>query len=64
MPLIRVSMFPGRTEEQKRELVAELTEAFLRTCGGKREGVWVVIDEVPREHWAVGGRLSSEPRDS
>lgn len=58
MPLIRVSMFPGRTQEQKRALVEEMTETFLRTCGGNRDGVWVVIEEVPREHWGVGGRLS------
>lgn len=64
MPLIRVDMFPGRTSAQKKELVAELTDAFLRTCGGKREGVWVLINEVPREQWAEGGRLRSEPDDS
>jgi 4-oxalocrotonate tautomerase len=57
MPLIRVAMFPGRTAEQKQALVEEMTEAFLRTCGGSREGVWVIIDEVPREHWAIGGEL-------
>lgn len=61
MPVIRVDMFPGRTSEQKKELVSELTDAFLRTCGGNREGLWVLINEVPREHWAVGGKLRSEP---
>jgi 4-oxalocrotonate tautomerase len=64
MPLIRVEMFPGRTAEQRRVLVAELTEAFVRTCGGDREGVWVIIDEVPRDRWAVGGQLRSEATGS
>jgi 4-oxalocrotonate tautomerase len=64
MPLIRVEMFPGRDTEQKRALAAELTEAFLRTCGGNREGVWVIIDEVSRDHWAVGGELRSAATDS
>lgn len=64
MPLIRVEMFPGRTAEQKEALAAELTEAFVRTCGGNREGVWVIIDEVPRDHWAVGGQLRSAPTGS
>lgn len=64
MPLIRVEMFPGRTEEQKGALVAELTDAFLRTCGGDRSGLWVIIDEVSRDNWAVGGRLRSEPSES
>ena len=61
MPLIRVSMFPGRTDDQKKALVEELTAAFVRAAGGKREGVWVMIDEVPPEHWGVGGALSSAP---
>jgi 4-oxalocrotonate tautomerase len=53
--MISVSMYPGRTPEQKQELVARLTDAFVETCGVKREGVWVVINEVPAEHWGVGG---------
>jgi 4-oxalocrotonate tautomerase len=59
MPLITVSMFPGRSDEQKAELVEALTEAFLKTCGGNRDGVWVILDEVPKSNWAVGGQLRS-----
>lgn len=55
--MIRVSMYPGRTREQHEALVAELTEAFVRTCGGNPEGVWVTIEEVPPDKWAVGGKL-------
>jgi len=60
MPFISVDMYPGRTDEQKKALVHELTEAFVRTCNVPPESVWVVLREVPREHWAVGGRLRSE----
>jgi 4-oxalocrotonate tautomerase len=60
MPMITVDMFPGRTEEQKRALVHELTEAFVRTCDGKREGIWVVLREVQPENWAIGGQLLSD----
>ena len=34
MPIIRFEMFPGRTADQKRNLVRELTDGFVRTCGG------------------------------
>lgn len=64
MPLIQVQMFPGRTHEQKALLVERLTEAFIETCGSPgqtREGVWVVINEVPAGNWAVGGRLPDPP---
>jgi 4-oxalocrotonate tautomerase len=67
MPLITVRMFPGRTAEQKAALAERLTDVFLETCGNPgqpRHGVWVVIDEVPAENWAVGGQLGTPPPDA
>ena len=60
MPLIRIEMFPGRTADQKRELVREVTDAFVRTAGGTADAVSVIINETPPEHWASGGRLISD----
>lgn len=60
MPIIRVEMFEGRTREQKRELVRELTGAFVRTCGGKAEGLHVVINDVLKEDWGSGGELCAD----
>ena len=57
MPIIRVEMFKGRTQDQKRALVKELGEAFVRTAGGKVEGLHVVIAEIDKEDWAVSGQL-------
>ena len=31
MPIIRVEMFEGRTIDQKKELVKELTNSFIKT---------------------------------
>lgn len=64
MPMITVQMFPGRTHAQKAALTARLTEVFLETCGSpgqSAESVWVVIDEVAKHNWAVGGRLPDPP---
>lgn len=61
MPLITVSMFPGRTPEQKAALVAGLTNVVVQTCAARREDVWVTVTEVDRGSWAIGGRLYSEP---
>ena len=60
MPMIEVKMFPGRSHEQKAALVNRLTEAFLETCGSPgqtAEGIWVIINEVSPENWAVGAEL-------
>jgi len=59
MPIIRVEMFPGRTADQKRDLVRELTDGFVRTCGGAGGRLHVIITEVEHENWGVGGELTS-----
>jgi 4-oxalocrotonate tautomerase len=53
-------MFPGRTIDQKRDLARELTDGFVRACGGAGEKLHVVITEVERENWGVGGELMSD----
>ncbi|MBC7488965.1 MAG: 4-oxalocrotonate tautomerase family protein [Glaciimonas sp.] len=61
MPLITVSMFPGRSDEQKATLVRLLTDVFLKCCGGNWDGVWVMLEEISKQHWAFGGKLRSDP---
>jgi 4-oxalocrotonate tautomerase len=61
MPTLHVELFAGRTVEQKRALAAALTEACVKTLGGKPEGVDVIFRDVERHDWATGGRLWSDP---
>ena len=60
MPVITVSLLTGRSAETKGELITELTAAYDRVCGGG-DKLYVVIDEVERENWGVGGRQLSQP---
>ena len=60
MPVIRIEMLEGRSAEQKRALVRELTDGCVRALGASPESVKVLIFDVPREHWATGGVLLSE----
>ena len=60
MPIIRVEMFEGRTTEQKREMVRELTHAFVKTAGGSPAAVHVVITDVAKSDWGSGGELCSD----
>ena len=60
MPIIEVHMLEGRTLDQKRDLARELTDTFVRVCGGDATNVRVLLDELPRANWAVAGELFSD----
>ena len=57
MPIVTVAMYEGRTLDQKRELVKGITDVVARVTGNTPDGVHVVIEDVKRENWAIGGRL-------
>jgi len=59
MPLVTVNMWPGRDDDAKRRIVEGITGVFERESI-PRDAVTVIIYEVPKNHWAEGGRLSSE----
>lgn len=56
MPLINVSYASAQSEEKKAELIAELTRTYARVMGTKESSVWVMLNEVPRTDWGVGGQ--------
>lgn len=56
MPLAYVSLIEGTTEEQKRKLIAGITDAFAESVNAPRELVRVIINEVPDTNWGVGGK--------
>ncbi len=62
MPTYHIEMFEGRTPDQKKKLVAEVTRVTVEVLGGSAESVDIIINEVKRDNWATGGKLWSEPR--
>jgi 4-oxalocrotonate tautomerase len=57
MPLVTVAMYEGRTLDQKREIAKGITDVVARATGNPAESVHVIIEEVKRENWAIGGLL-------
>jgi 4-oxalocrotonate tautomerase len=62
MPTYHIEMFEGRTPEQKKKLVAEITRVTVEVLGGSPDSVDIIITDVKRDNWATGGKLWSEPR--
>jgi 4-oxalocrotonate tautomerase len=49
--------FTGRSREQKRLLVRDLTDTLVRVAGGKSGSVTVVLHEVEKEDGGAAGAL-------
>lgn len=60
MPIVQIEMFEGRTPEQKREMVKEVTNALVKTVDCPPEAVRIIIREMKKEHYAVAGLLFSD----
>lgn len=60
MPIVRVELFEGRSVQQKRELVEVFTREMARICACSPEGIHIVIDDVKKENWGLGGQLASD----
>ncbi len=55
MPLITVSMYPGRTQKQKEEFAKAITKAAVEILKTKEDHVIVVFEENPNENWYRAG---------
>jgi 4-oxalocrotonate tautomerase len=57
MPLILVSLYPGRSKEQKEEFAKAVTDAAVQILKTKPEHVIVVYDEKSKENWFQSGKM-------
>jgi 4-oxalocrotonate tautomerase len=70
VPFVRIDWFPGRTLEQKREVMEVLTRELSRIADCRPETINVIFTEVEREDWGRNGKLfcdayeyENEPKD-
>lgn len=64
MPLVEVTLTQGRTGEQIRALIHELTGAVERAIDAPFANIRVVVREVPLTHWAAGDVTIAERLDA
>jgi len=55
MPYINVSLYPGRTEQQKQDFAKAVTKSAVEILKTKPEHVIVVFNENPKENWFLAG---------
>jgi 4-oxalocrotonate tautomerase len=56
MPLISISLYPGRTKEQKQEFAKAITEAATEILKAKAEHTIIVYDEKSKDDWYISGK--------
>ncbi len=60
MPIVRVEMWTGRTEAQKKELARVITDARVNIAHTTPEATIIVFEDIEKDNWAQAGKLSSD----
>ncbi len=60
MPVVQVEMLEGRTVDQKRAMVKEVTDVIVKTLNCPPEAVKIIIREMKPEHLGEAGVLRSD----
>jgi 4-oxalocrotonate tautomerase len=63
MPNVTIEWLEGRTLEQRREVVAGITDLLVEAADARREAVQVTFREMTMETWGRGGRLGVDRTD-
>lgn len=57
MPIVHVELVEGRTAEQKAGLMKDITDAVMKNVNVPAERVHVIINDMKKSDYAVGGKL-------
>ncbi len=55
MPIVTVSMYPGRSQEQKDEFAKAITKSAVEILKANENHVIVVFEDNPKENWYQAG---------
>jgi len=59
MPVVIVNMYAGRDREAKLRIAEGITKVF-EAEKVPRDAVTVIMNDVPKDNWADGGKLASD----
>ncbi len=59
MPIVDVKMWKGVSDDAVEQIISGITKVFVE-LGIPERAVEVVVLEVPKTHWGIGGKPASE----
>ena len=60
MPNITIQWYAGRTDTQKRDLTAAITDAVVKIAKTTPDQVHIVFQDVEKSNWGYNGKLASD----
>ncbi|MDD5258341.1 MAG: tautomerase family protein [bacterium] len=60
MPMVRIELWDQNDADFKRKLARDVTKVVAENVKCPEQAVSVVITEVPKENWAIGGELATD----
>ncbi|WPC17590.1 4-oxalocrotonate tautomerase [Pediococcus inopinatus] len=62
MPLVHIDLIEGRSTDQLRNLVKEVTAAVSKNTGAPAEHIHIVLNEMRPDRYSDGGVLRSDEK--
>jgi 4-oxalocrotonate tautomerase len=59
MPVIHVNVWEGYGQEKAKTTIQNITRVFI-DLGIPPKAVEVIVHEIPKSHWGIGGEPASE----
>ncbi len=59
MPIVHVNCWEGIGEEKVKTMIGGITKA-IADVGIPAHAVQVIVHEIPKTHWGIGGEPASE----
>ena len=63
VPNVTIEWLQGRTLDQKRKVIAGITEVLVDEAEARKEAVQVTFQEMSKEDWGRGGLLGIDRTD-
>jgi 4-oxalocrotonate tautomerase len=59
MPIVHANVWEGFGEEKAKKVIQNITKVFA-DLGVPAQAVDVIVHEIPKSHWGIGGEPASE----
>lgn len=59
MPVVHVNFWKGVGQEKVKIMIRNITQVFV-DLGVPAHAVEVIVHEIPKTHWGIGGQPASE----